>query len=301
MNYKKLFKSQQVRFAILKMLSWAPDRVMLQIQYRIKLGRWMDLKNPKRFTEKLQLYKMKYRNPILGQCVDKYGVRQFVESKGLGRILNNCYGVYDDASQIDFSQLPDRFVVKSTDGGGGHNIFICRDKSQIDISQVVAEANSWLNIKDINPGREWAYTQISKSRIIVEEYLENEENPKAGISDYKFFCFDGKPYCVVYDGDRYIGHKRNFYNLNWENLNILSDCPEIEDNIEKPEGLDEMIIAASELSQGFPFVRVDLYYVKRRVFFGEMTFYPWSAYVQFSPDYFDFELGRQFDVSQFTN
>lgn len=300
MNYKKYIYSRKIRFTILRILSFVPDRIMLSWQYKIKLGRKLNLSAPKRYTEKIQLYKMYYRNPDLPICVDKYEVRKYIESKGLGHILNDLYGVYAKAEDIDFSKLPDKFVIKTTDGGGGNNIIICKNINQLDVNATIKEVNSWLNKKDIDPGREWAYTGMKKSQIIVEEYLENENNPDAGISDFKFLCFSGKPYAVVYDVDRYIEHKRNFYDMKWNNLHVTSDCSGFDDGDMKiPEGFYEMADIAKKLSEDFPFVRVDLYYTKGRVYFGELTFYPWSGYVQFNPDQFDFELGQKFDISSF--
>lgn len=297
MNYKKIFRSQKLRFLILKSLSFIPDSVMLKWQYRIKMGTKLDLVNPKRFTEKLQWYKINYRNPLMTQCVDKYEVRKFIEAKGLEGTLNKIYSLCSDPSEIDFGPMPERFVIKSTDGGGGENIIICRNKSELDIPKTIEILKGWKNKKNINAGREWAYTGIEESRYIVEEYLENDINPEAGISDYKFFCFNGKPYCVVYDIDRYIGHKRNFYDTEWNNLNVTSDCPGFDDeNPAKPEGLDEMLRVAEILSSDFPFVRVDLYYLKGKVYFGELTFYPWSGYVRFDPEDFDITLGEQFKI-----
>lgn len=299
MNYKKIFRSQKLRFLILRYLSFVSDKRMLSWQYKIKLGRNLNFKKPDRYTEKLQLYKMYYRNPLLGECVDKYNVRKYIESKGLSDILNTLYGVYDEVADIDFNKLPNKFVVKSTDGGGGENILICKDKEKLDIESTKRILKGWKNKKDINAGREWAYTQIDKSRYIIEQLLINENNPEAGISDYKIFCFNGKPYCIVYDIDRYIGHKRNFYDTNWNCLNVSSDCPNFVDDKVKPEGLKEMLLVAEKLSSDFPFVRVDLYYLNHQVYFGELTFYPWSGYVQFNPDEFDFVLGNQFDISSF--
>lgn len=299
MNYKRIIQNQKLRFLILKFLAFVPDAIMLKWQYRIKMGRKLDLNRPQRYTEKLQLYKMYYRNPILFQCVDKYRVREYVATKGLTSILNTLYGVYEDCKDIDWKVLPDSFVIKTTDGGGGENIFICKNKSDLDIESVKSHLVGWKNKKDINAGREWAYTGITKSQYIIEELLVNEDNPDAGISDYKIFCFNGKPYCIVYDIDRYIGHKRNFYDTKWCCLNVSSDCPSFFDSGQKPKGLDDMLMVAEVLSVDFPFVRVDLYYIRNKVYFGELTFYPWSGYVQFNPDEFDFILGKQFDISSF--
>lgn len=292
MDYKKILRSQKVRFLILKFLSFVPNSIMLKLQYRIKMGFKLNLANPQRFTEKLQWYKIHYRNKLMGICVDKYEVRKYVESKGLDNTLNKLYCVCSDPDEIDFAALPDRFVIKTTDGGGGENIFICRDKSSLDVPQLKKTLLSWKDKKNVNPGREWAYTLIKQSRYIVEEYLENEVNPEAGISDYKFFCFNGKPHCIAYDIDRYIGHKRNFYDIEWNNLHVSTDCETFDDNlVPRPEGLEDMCKVAEILSKDFPFVRVDLYYIKGKVYFGELTFYPWSGYVKFSPEEFDYQLG----------
>lgn len=299
MNYKKILKSPELRFKVLKALSFIPDRPMLKVQYKLKLGRFPDFKNPKRFTEKIQLYKMYYRNPIMGECVDKFRVRNYVSKKGFSYTLPELYGVYHDANEIEFDSLPRQFVMKTNDGGGGDNIIICRDKNTLDQDSARRKLNAWRDKKEVDAGREWAYTRIPESLIIVEEFLENEKNPEDGLEDYKFFCFAGEPFCIAYDGQRYSGHKRNFYDLEWNNLKIGSDCESFAVEIPKPDTLTEMITMAKKLSKDFPFVRVDLYSVKGKVYFGELTFYPWSGYVQYTPDEFDLTLGRRFDISSF--
>ena len=292
--YHRIIKSRETRFAVLKALSFVPDSIMLPIQYRIKLGRWPNLKHPSRWTEKLQLYKMKYRNPLLPICVDKYGVRSFVEEKGLAGILNELYGVYSNANDIDFEKLPRSFVIKSTDGGGGNNVKLIKDIEVEDINALKEEVNSWLNIKDINAGREWAYTGINKSQIIVEELLINKQNPDAGIEDFKILCFNGEPQYIIVDKDRYINHKRNFYDTSWTRISVTTDHEQFEEEYEKPKNLNKMLEIAHVLSKDFPFVRVDLYDVDGKIYFGELTFYPWTGYVQFAPDEFDIELGNCF-------
>ena len=300
MDYKKIFRSRALRFRILRLMSFVPDSIMLRLQYRIKMGFWPDFRNPKRYTEKLQLYKMYYRHAAMPQCVDKYEVRAYLEERGFGHLLNTLYGVYDRAEDIDFSMLPDKFVIKTTNGAGGLNVLICKDKYSFDTKAAIVKLNSWIDKKKVSAGREWAYTGIKKSRIIVEEYLENERNPEAGLEDFKFFCFNGTPVCVVNDCDRYIGHKRNFYDMNWVNLNISSDCPMFDDSGTKPDGLEKMTEVAAALSKDFPFVRVDLYYTHGKVYFGELTFYPWSGYVKFKPDTFDYKLGELFNITSFS-
>ena len=294
MNYKKIVKNQTTRFKVLRLLKWVPDSLMLRLQYRIKTGRWPDLKHSQRWTEKLQLYTMKYRNPVLHQCVDKYEVRKFIESKGLSDLLVKLYGVWENADDIDFSILPQSFILKTTDGGGGETVYLVKDKSKEDISLIRNKLNSWLGRKNIDAGREWAYTGIKKSQIIAEELLINKKSPEAGIEDFKILCFCGEPKYIIVDKDRYIDHKRNFYTIGWDRKYVTTDHEQFEDEYPKPENLDLMLDVARQLSKDFPFVRVDLYNVDEEIYFGELTFYPWTGYVQFDPDEFDFELGSYF-------
>lgn len=298
MNYKKIIRNQNTRFAILKALSWIPDSIMLPLQYRIKLGRWCSLKNPQRWTEKLQTYKMFYRNPVLHQCVDKYEVRKYVESKGCVDNLVKLYGVWDCASEIDFSKLPSSFVLKTTNGGGGEDVVLVRDKDQTDLVEKVRFLDA-KRVKEVNGGREWAYTGIKKPRIIAEELLVNTENPQAGVEDFKILCFNGQPWYVIVDKDRYINHKRNFYTTSWERVHVTTDHEQFETPYPKPKNFEEMMEVARKLSADFPFVRVDLYNIDGKIYFGELTFYPWTGYVQFSPDEFDFTLGKLMDCSSF--
>lgn len=290
-GYKKIISSQKMRFAILRMLKFVPDKAMIKLQYRIKLKRKLNLKDPKRYTEKIQWYKLYYRNPVMMECVDKYGVRKYIEKKGLGNILNQLYQVVDRPEEINFDQLPDKFVIKTTNGSGT-NILV-KEKKTLNIAETKKKLNDFLNMAEASAGREWAYGGSSK-KIIVEELLEDNSNKDKGISDYKFLCFNGKPVYVVYDKDRFSDHKRNFYDVNWNYVKVDSDCPRFEDSVKKPENYEKMVEIASVLSRDFPAVRVDLYNIEGKIYFGELTFYPWSGYVQYTPDSFDFELGKYF-------
>jgi len=300
MNYKKVIKSRKIRLKILRFFNFLPDKMMLKIQYFIKHNRKLNLSPPKRFTEKIQYYKLYYRNKNMPNCVDKYNVRKYIKTKGLEDILIPLYGLYDNVNDIDFFDLPNQFVMKTTNGGGGINIIICKNKRELNINYVKETMKNWLQPKKVSGSREWVYSNL-KPRIVVEEYLENHKQPEAGIIDYKFFCFNGVPEYVVVDIDRYTSHKRNFYDSNWNYINVSSDTPNFGDKMKKPEGLDEMLEVASILSNDFPFVRVDLYYVNKKIYFGEMTFFPWSGYVEFIPDRFDFILGSNFEIDSIKN
>lgn len=253
-----------------------------------------------RWTEKLQIYKMYYRNPLLFQCVDKYNVRKFVESKGCASNLVKLYGIWDHATDIDFTNLPTSFVLKTTNGGGGEDIVLVRDKEKNNLKDIVSFLER-KRVKEVNGGREWAYTGISKPRIIAEELLINKEYPEAGIEDFKILCFRGEPYYIIVDKDRYIDHKRNIYTTSWERVNVSTDHEQFETPYPEPLNFQEMLDVARKLSADFPFVRVDLYNVEGRIYFGELTFYPWTGYVQFNPDEFDYTLGELMDCSSFMN
>lgn len=291
MDYKKIIKNKELRFKLLHSMGFIPDSWMLKLQYRMKMGRKLNLKRPQRWTEKLQWYKVHYRTPLMTKCADKYEVREYVKSKGLEDILNKLYGVYDSVDQINLDSLPRKFVMKTTNGSGTN--ILCKDKSELSLDKVKRSLQDWMNRDNYSVGREWSYKDIVP-KIIIEEYLEDDTNPFEGINDYKFLCFNGKVEYIILDVDRNIDHKRNIYDANWEFIDVSTDYPNFGDNVSRPDGLEEMLKVANLLSEGFPFVRVDLYWVKGKVYFGELTFYPWTGYVQFNPDKFDFELGERF-------
>ncbi|MFR9495159.1 MAG: ATP-grasp fold amidoligase family protein [Rikenellaceae bacterium] len=300
MDYKKIFRSQRLRFWILRQLSSLPDSVMLPLQYWIKMGRPLDLKHTRRFTEKIQLYKMLYRNELLFTIVDKYRVREYVEQRGLGHLLTTLYGIYDDPREIDIETLPSQFVIKTTDGSGGENILFCRNKESINWAESVAELLKWRNKKSLNAGREWAYTGIPKSRYIVEEYLYDTQSGDQGLIDYKLFCFGGRVCCIQIDYGRFSDHKRMILDGQFRPLDVKCTY-----DVGTPSECDgylpsfEMVDLAMTLSEALPFVRVDLYRVNGRIYFGEMTLYPGSGYEAYEPDDFDFILGKEFDISTF--
>ena len=269
MNLKHLISSQKIRHRILKLASFIPDKWMLMMQYHIVLSRWPNLKHPKRFTEWIQVYKMCYRNPDMLQCVDKYKVREFVVNRGCKQYLNDLYQICEEAKDIDLKSLPDKFVIKTTDGGNGDNVMIVREKKNFDLAK--------------------------QSQIINEKLLESDANSDGSIDDYKFLCFDGKFKYLWIDKDRYSNHRRGFWNEQLDFLpDVTSDHPTFEAPPILPANISEMISIAEKLAAGFPFVRVDLYNISGKIIFGELTFYPWSGYVQYTPDTFDFALGNLF-------
>lgn len=273
---------------------------MIMMQYRIKTGRRLNLKEPKRFTEKLQWYKLYYKNPLMIQCVDKYDVREYVKSKELEDILIPCYGVFNSPDDIDWDSLPDQFVMKDTLGSGGSSIIIVKDKNKEDINQLKKRAKEWISIDahKRDGGREWPYYSGKNHRIIIEKYIEADTNI-CGLVDYKFFCFAGKPSYIYVIDDRNIGNGAavGIYDQNFIKQDVVrNDEKPLISTIEKPISFDYMKKISEILSADFPEARVDLYEVNGEVKFGEITFYDGSGYMTFTPDDFDLILGREFEL-----
>lgn len=295
MEYKKIIKSQKLRLKILSFLDFIPDKQMIQLQYRIKTGRKLNLKNSQRYTEKLQWYKLYYRNPLMLQCADKYAVREYVESKGLGYVLNDLYGVYDSVEEINFDDFPSQFVIKTTNGGGGNNIILCKNKDLLNKDIEKQKIKEWLKPKTNKFGREWVYD--FKPRIIVEKLLPRDQNND--LPDYKFICFNGKPQYLYVMIDRFSesGMKLGIFDIDFNKLPYqCKGIPKIDREIEKPNNFDVMIEMAKILSKDFPHVRVDFYNINGEIVFGELTFFDGSGYDIFTPDEADFILGEGFNL-----
>ena len=290
--YKKIFKNKNTRFKILSALRFIPDEPMLRLQYRIKCGKKLDLKNPRRYTEKLQWYKLFYRDPVMQQCADKYLVRQYVQSKGLGHILNELYDVFDKPEDIRLDHLPEKFVLKLSNGSSTN--LLCRDKSGLELPEVQQKFRDFWAQSGASAGREWVYDSGSKV-IVAEKLLEDPARPGQDLRDYKILCFDGEPaYIICVDG-RYTDHYCHVvYDAQWNKQNVVIGQSSNAAEYAKPETLEEMLETARILSRDFPAVRIDLYDIDGKIVFGEMTYFPWSGYMKFEPDAFDFELGEKF-------
>ena len=270
---------------------FATDKRYVELQYKSVYGHFPDLVHPRTFDEKIQWYKLYYRKPILTELSDKHRVRAYVIQKGLGPILNQLYGVYDRVEQIGFDSLPEAFVLKATHGCGMN--VICKNKPDLDRDECRRKLKWWLRRIYYHYGREWAYKNIPP-RIICEKYLENEEYGE--LIDYKFYCYGGKPEVVFVCAGRFGpgGVKYDGYDLAWNRIPVHKNRPAAGLNLDRPRLFGEMIEVAARLSEGFPFVRVDLYLVKDRIIFGEMTFYPDNGIAPFSPAEYNYFFGDFF-------
>jgi hypothetical protein len=285
-GHKRFFNGMRWKF--LKVL---PDKLFIHLFYWEAYGYFPNLNDPKTFDEKLQWYKLYYREPIMTTLTDKYEVRKYLETKGFAGILNELYGVYNRVDEIDFSKLPECFVIKAT-RGWNMNI-ICKDKKSLDWGKCRHLMNKWLKRNVYHFGREWSYKDI-KPRLICEKYLENEEFNE--LIDYKFYCYNNKPEVLFVCTGRFSaeGVKFNAYDMEWNRIHAYKGKPNSDLVIEKPGNLKAMITIASELCQGFPFIRVDLYSVKEKIIFGELTFYPDSGVSPFTPDKYNYFFGDLF-------
>lgn len=290
--YKKIFRSRKLRFRILSMLRFIPDEPMLRLQYRIKCGRPLNLAEPKRYTEKIQWYKLYYRDPVMQQCADKYRVREYVRSKGLGHILNDLYAVYETPDQIDLEKLPEKFVLKLSNGSSTN--LLCRDKSELDPETVKQMFRDFLHQSGASAGREWVY-QGSKPVIAAEELLEDPDEADGALRDYKILCFNGEPAYIICVAGRYTENYCHLvYDTQWKKQDVKIGESSANGEYAKPDTLEQMLQIAKTLSADLPAARIDLYSIRGRIYFGEITFFPWSGYMHFTPNQFDCILGEHF-------
>ncbi|MBR6124001.1 hypothetical protein IKQ19_10490 [Candidatus Saccharibacteria bacterium] len=266
------------------------DKIYLQLMFRCKMGYKLDLSNPKSFSEKIQWLKLNNRNPLYTTLVDKYAVKNYV-AKIIGEDhIIPILGVWNSAEKIDFDSLPNKFVLKTTNGGGG-NVLVCKNKLTLNREASIKKMDMQLKQRSIyKTYREWPYKNVTP-RIIAEKYMEDENGE---LNDYKFFCFNGKPqYCQVIR-DRFTKETIDFYDLEWNHMPFVGLNPVVENGlnpVEKPRCLKALIEACESLSEGIPFVRVDFFVINNQFYFGEMTFYPASGLGEFRPMEWNNRLG----------
>lgn len=270
-------------------LKWLPDELFLKIMFRLKIGSWPNLKNPRTFNEKIQWLKLHDRNPLYTQLVDKYEVRQYVTDMIGEEYLIPLLGVWDNFDNIDFDALPGQFVLKCTHDSGG--LVICKDKSKLDISAAKKKINACMKRNYYWVLREWPYKNV-KPRIIAEKYMEDE--PNKGLKDYKFFCFNGDVKAMFVATDRESHQtKFDFFDANFNHLPIKQHYPNNDlGRIAKPNGFEQMKVLASKLTSKFPHCRADFYDVDGKVYFGELTFSHFSGLEPFEPIEWDMKFGN---------
>ena len=257
-------------------------------------GRKPNLDNPQRFSEKLVWYKLNGKIPLMEKVANKYTVREYILEAGYPELLNELIGVYTDANDIDFDQLPERFVLKGSHGSGMN--IIVKDKSKLNIPHTRLMLKSWLNQDIYWSGREWVYKDMPR-HIVVEKYLDDGDGD---LRDYKFYCFNGEPRVMQLEiGRGSDGNVRNFYDMDWNLMpfgKTIPHSPEV--IVERPSKFEEMKEIARVLSKPFQYVRVDFYLVKDKIYFGELTFFPAGGVADFIPDSYDKIIGDLWELKK---
>lgn len=274
--------------------SFLSAEFLSRIYYYIVLKKKLRLKNPVTFNEKLQWLKLNYypRNVLVVNCADKVKVRDYVKNKGFEFLLTQIYGIYKNTDEINWNGLPNQFVLKCNHGCA-YNI-LCPNKDNFDKVSATKQLSKWLNEDFGKFNQEIHYSQIKERRILCEEYLGD------CITDYKFFCFHGKPKVMYVSNDLIHDRKAKigFFNLDGSKYPLIRDDYANLENIVLPPFYNEMVCTAKLLSDNFPFVRVDFFITDNRYYFSELTFTPAGCMMPFNPEKYDYEWGKLIDLSK---
>lgn len=279
-------KYYKIYINLLKFFKVGDEKISIY-QYFLKNNVKPDLVNPKEFMEKTLWLKLNYYKESYGKYADKYEVRNYVKNKIGEKYLNEIYGVYDSVSEIDFNQLPKQFVLKGTHGSG-YNIIV-PNKTELNIEKTKKKLNQFLSENYYYKFREKIYKDL-KPRILAEKYISEIDSD--ALIDYKFHCFHGEPKYVFVQKNKSKNIEKCFFDLDWNRM-----LPEIytpafhESNFKKPENFEEMIQVARKLSEGFIFLRVDLYSINNKIIFGELTFFSNGGLIRSSIERFNKEFG----------
>lgn len=271
-----------------------PDKPALYLIYFRGYQKKLNLKNPQYFGEKIQWLKLYGHLEELSNYVDKYEVRKFVSKTVGDKYLNQLYGVYDSPDEIDYNNLPQKFVLKCTNGSGA--VLICKDKDNLNKSEATRTMNKWLKDDFYKMKKEPQYKNI-KNRIIAEEYLEDESG---ALRDYKFYCYDGEPLYYGVFTDRYTDETVDMYDMNGNKLEGVLNGGVKNSNFVLSQGdnFSEMVDVVKKLAKQFQFVRVDLYMANNNIYFGELTFTDGAGSDPFTPRSFDLEMAKRIKLGR---
>lgn len=285
-DYKKIIKDREFRLKLIDKLSFIPDKPYLKMVYKIKTGKSLNLDSPTGFCEKLNWLKVNDKHSEYTQLVDKIAVRDYITEKIGKEYLFPLLGHWKHFDDIDFDKLPDKFVLKCNHDSG--SVRLVTDKTKIDKEEFKLFFEGRLKLNSFYAGREYPYKDV-KPEIIAEKFMES--NDGRGINDYKFFCFDGKPEIMFVATDRATDVRFDFYDMEFNHLPIYNIHPNSDSVVKKPERFEEMKSLCEKLSKGMRFVRLDLYEVDGKIYFGEFTFFHGGAFYLFEPDEWEKKLG----------
>ena len=290
-NKIKRFFAQSVR-GIIKLFS---PTLYVKCQYRYITHHKLNLKNPIRYTEKLQYLRLKVypKNDLVSKCASRDGVREYLKEINEEDKLIPIYGIYDRFDDIDFSNLPDQFVMKCTHASGFN--YLVKNKDELDIKKVKKMFNKFLKTDYGKKTVEPHYSKI-KPRIIIEQAITDLSSLP---DEYKIHVFNGKAKYLYLVTGRGKDIKYNNYYIDWTPFNEaqFNGWDTSEKQLKKPEQFDEMVKFAEKIASPFPFVRVDLYLINNKIYFSEMTFTPAKGTLIFDDDKADFEIGNWLDIN----
>ena len=285
-DYKRIISNTELRLKIIQCLRFIPDIPYLKMVYWIKTGKKLNLNPPITFCDKMNWLKLYDVHPEYTDLADKIKVREHVKSI-LGKdICIPLLGWWDNYDAIDFNSLPNEFVLKCNHDSG--SVKVIHDKEQIDHKALKKFYTARLKENSFVDGREYPYRDI-KPCILAEKYMVPDGSND--IEDYKFFCFNGEPVILVVATDRSTDCKFDFYDMDFNHLDIVNIHPQSGRIIEKPKSFEEMKEIARKLSAGMKFVRMDLYEIEGKVYFGEYTFYHAGGFWPMHPDEWEIRLG----------
>lgn len=262
-----------------------PDKQFLKMKYWIKIGKILNLSEPNSFNEKMQWLKLNDRKEEYSLMADKVEAKKYVSNVVGKKYIIPTLGVYNVFDEINFDELPEQFVIKTTHDSSGSTV--CLDKEYLDMDALRNKINASLKTNYYYHSREWPYKNI-RPRIIIEKYVKDDVADD--LRDYKFMCFNGIPkyvYVTVKNNNIF----ENYYDMDFRPVGINHGFPRIEPEFKKPSRFNEMKNVAKKLSRGIPFLRVDLHFAGGKVLFGEMTFYDWGGFRPFADEKWDYFLG----------
>ncbi len=286
--FKKNAKYTMMKIQKYQTLCEADRKKIISEEYQRLTGNILSWDNPKRYTEKLNVSKLLCSTPLKQKLADKYLVREWIKQIIGEEYLIPLLGVYDKFEEIDFDKLPDKFVIKCNHDSG--SVSLCDKKKGINMKFLKEKYNYYLkrNLADLN--FEMHYADI-KPKILIERYMG--EN----ITDYKFICIEGQPYYCRVDTDRFTDHKRVIYDMKWKKQSFrIGNYEASAVVIKKPEKFELMKTIVLKLCKDIDQVRVDLYEINGRIYFGEMTFTSDNGMDKIYPDEYDFELGNLWNL-----
>ncbi len=272
------------------------DEAYLKLRFYAEMGKPLNLRDPKTYNEKLNWLKLHDRQPLYPILADKVRVRDYVAQK-LGKdCLIPLAGIWDSPEDIDFDALPDRFVLKCNHNSG-RGMYICQDKARMDVEKVKKGLHRGLQQDYYKPGREWPYRDIPR-KIIGECFLEGPDGNSP--DDYKVMCFGGEPRLVVLHRGRFTNYTMDFYDPQWNHLDIKRQGkPWADAPAPRPELLEELLRCSRILTEGIPHVRADWYICGGRLYFGELTFFNNSGFGPFEKEADDLLLGSWIRLPEF--